>query len=139
MVVLRLLVSLLGGLAAHAEAATEPVKQLIDAHGADGTEEAEAAAASAVGVVEGAALAAVVPLAQQALQAIAEMCLDARPAERAAAFDELQKLVLAAEGAGLGTAEGLSWLLEELLYGLLRRIAAVTRAEVRFNPILIRF
>ena len=129
MVVLRLLVSLLGGLAAHAEAATEPVKQLIDAHGADGTEKAAAAAASAVGVVEGAALAAVVPLAQQALQAIAEMCLDARPAERAAAFGELQKLVLAAEGAGLGTAAGLSWLLEELLYGLLRRIAAVTRAE----------
>ena len=58
------------------------------------------------------------------------MCLDSRLSERTAAFAALQQLVLAAdETLALGTAEDLMWLLEQLLYKLLRRITAKTASE----------
>ena len=102
MVVLHLLVALLGSLERHAES--------------DGaTPEAKAT---------------VVALAQQILKALASMCLDSRPAERGAAFSALQKVVLAADDApALGTAEEIVWLLEQLLYGTLGRITALTTSE----------
>ena len=69
-------------------------------------------------------------LAQQILKAISSMCLDRRARERTAAFNALQKVVLAADDApALGTAEELVWLLEQLLYGTLGRITALTASE----------
>lgn len=72
----------------------------------------------------------VTTLTQQIMTAISSMCLDSRLSERTAAFAALQQLVLAAdETLALGTAEDLMWLLEQLLYKLLRRITAKTASE----------
>jgi brefeldin A-resistance guanine nucleotide exchange factor 1 len=104
MIVLHLLLSLLGSLERHAESDVK-----------------ETASAAPAGAVE---------LAQQILKAISSMCLDRRARERTAAFNALQKVVLAADDApALGTAEELVWLLEQLLYGTLGRITALTASE----------
>jgi brefeldin A-resistance guanine nucleotide exchange factor 1 len=71
----------------------------------------------------------VATLTQQILSAISSMCLDTRLSERAAAFEALQKVVLEDDTLALDTAEDLVWLLEKLLYGMLRRITALTASE----------